>query len=78
MLERLCEFIKEDSNRPEKQDVVIFMPSDTPPKKYAIRLAEHLGKHHLRDHVHVVTRPLDSQSKTKNNIFLVSSTAQLA
>ena len=39
MLERLIAFLKEDSERPEKQDAVIFVPVDTPLKRFSARFA---------------------------------------
>lgn len=38
MLGRLLNFLKQESDRPEKQDVAIFIPVETTPKRYIGRL----------------------------------------
>ena len=77
MLNRLMNFFKEDSERPEKQDTVIFFPVDTHVKRFASKLNEQLAKQHLRETVNLILKPNQPQSKAKNNVFLVSSAAQL-
>lgn len=70
-------FLKEDSVHPEKQDVAIFVPADTNIRRYGGKLSEQLSKHHLKDHANIISKPHQTQSRTKNNIFLVSSASQL-
>jgi hypothetical protein len=78
MLERLLVFLKEDSERAEKQDAVIFIPADTHARRFAARLGEQLSKNHLKDSVQLISRPNQSVAKGKNCVFLVSSTTQLS
>lgn len=77
LLQSLIDFLAEDRVHPEKQDVVIFFPVETHPKRFSARLSEQLSKAGLRDHVAVVTKPHQSQLRSKNNIFVVEGTEQL-
>ena len=77
LLGALLDFLAEDRAHPVKQDVVIFFPVETHPKRFATKLGEALSKAGLRDCVNVVTRAHQQQPRTKNNIFLVEGTEQL-
>lgn len=69
--------MKEDSVHPEKQDVAIFLPADTNIRRYGVKISEQLSKHHLKDNANLISKPHQTQSRTQNNIFLVSSAFQL-
>ena len=77
MLNRLINFLKEDSEKPERQDVVIFVPTDTHIKKFIVKINDEFKKNHLRQAINLLSKPNEPQLRTKNNIFLVNSVQQL-
>jgi hypothetical protein len=56
MIARLMDFLKEDSQKPEKQDIVIFMPVDRQVRRFASRMGEELSVHSLKEQVQLITK----------------------
>lgn len=78
MLDRLTSFLKEEVERPEKQDLVVFYPVEMHIRKFTSKLGEVLSKHHIREHANLLNRPFQAQPRNKSNIFLVNSAKQLS
>jgi hypothetical protein len=71
LVEQLIEFLREDLNHPEKQDVVIFYPIDQHVKRYSAKLAEQFSKAGLKDLVSIIVKPHERHLRSKSNIFIV-------
>jgi hypothetical protein len=57
--------------------VVVFYPVDQHVKRYSARLSEQFSKAGLKEHVSVVTKAHQRQSRSRNNVFVVEGTEQL-
>ena len=71
-MSKLIDFLREDLNHPEKQDVIIFYPVDMHIRRFTSKLQEQLSKVLMKEHVHIITKAHElNLVPGKNKIFLV-------